>query len=274
MKLMLKEYIHKCKNMLHMKLGKNKIISASFAVFLVASGVFFGYLYRHRPQPLSIIGVVTDIHAANDKQRLVEGNVYGFPRKFKTYFPYALEEMKKQGVSVVLALGDNTNVGKSHYAKDLVEMAKSAKMDVIWVKGNHDTRSSGVMKYFGVDQTYYLRDFQNWRIIVLDSTAIDPNGIGGIDAVQMEWLKQTLKTDKSVIIAMHHPIWQRANEEAISPIYGDFEKIISGSGNVKMVFSGHWHTEDWTRTYDGIEYHEIPSLTADENNAQFKIIKL
>lgn len=263
-----------------LKSKKGRIIFIVSAVFVVLAAVFIGWFFHYKKNSsLSVIGVVSDIHAANDKKRTVDGSAYGFPRKYKEYFPFALSEMKKQGVSVVLALGDNTNVGKSHYAKNLIQIAKDAQMDVIWVKGNHDTRDSGVMKYFGVDQTYYLRDFKNWRIIVLDSTVIDPNGVGGLDEAQLNWLKESLKTDKNVIIAMHHPIWERTDDgtqvtDTIYPIYSEFEKIIAQSGNVRYVFSGHYHIPDWVRTYNGIEYHIVPSLTGNENVAQFKIIRL
>lgn len=263
-----------------LKSSKGKIISILITACLILVIVFAGsFFYYKRVNSLTAIGVISDIHAANDKQRMVDGLVYGYPRKYKEFFPFALEAMKKQGVSVVLALGDNTNVGKSHYAENLVGMAKNAHMDVIWVKGNHDRKETEVMKDFGVDPTNYFRDFKDWRIIVLDSTVIDTNGIGGIDEAQLKWLTESLKTSKGVIIAMHHSIWERTEDgkqvkDSIYPSYDKFEKIISQSGNVKYVFSGHYHIPDWVHVYNGIEYHIIPSLTRDEDNAQFKIVNL
>jgi hypothetical protein len=58
------------------------------------------------------------------------------------------------------------------------------------------------------------------------------------------------------------------------PIYEEFEKIISQSGNVRHVFSGHYHDTDWSKLYNGVEYHIIPALSLDENTPHYKIFQL
>lgn len=118
------------------------------------------------------------------------------------------------------------------------------------------------MSVFGVKKDYYYTvDRCNWRFIILNSCEEDASSVGGIGSQQMEWLEQALKTDKKVIISMHHSIWDKDTKEFIYPKFAEFEKIVSDSGRVEYVFSGHTHIDDYSKSYNGVEYHAIPGLS-------------
>jgi len=259
------------------KKSKLFIICAGAFVFLVL--VIFSYFIFFKNKlnlyEGSKIGLIADIHAASDEERMVDGVVMGYPRVYKQHFSAALDEMKKQGINLVIALGDNTNAGNNKKAQSLVDIAKSEGMKVIWVKGNHDMKGTDVMKKFGVQSPYYYyTDKGDWRIIVLDSSEIDPAGTGGIDEQQLEWLKNTLKTDKKVIIAMHHPVYNESDTNIVQDIYKGFKETIEKAGNVKYVLSGHYHTKSISNVSNGITYKTIKSLTLDENIPNFEILSL
>ncbi|HBI33674.1 MAG TPA: hypothetical protein DEA43_03585 [Candidatus Moranbacteria bacterium] len=253
---------------------KRTIIWLLLGFFLIALIVF---LNNKRTEKSDYkIGLVTDIHAGNEKTRFnIDGVDYGFPREYKKLFLKTLLEMKKEKVDFVLAIGDNTNNGKNQYADTLVKIANENKVEVIWVKGNHDREKTNVMRNFGLKgKYYYFVDKGSWRIIVLDSSEIDPTNTGGISSEQTLWLKETLKTEKDIIIAMHHPIYSESDLEKRHPVYDEFQKIIEEAGNVKYVFSGHYHTVDFSKTVNGIEYQIIKSLTLEKDVPNFKIINI
>lgn len=253
----------------------NKRIAFLFFLLVIFSLAGWFLFANYESNKVLKIGVVTDIHAANDKVRMADGRPMGYPRKYSDYFPLALDEMKKEKVDFVLALGDNTNIGKPKYAESLMKIVREKKMDVIWVKGNHDRKKTEVMKYFDVNDTDYYRDMKDWRVVVLDTTKKDNSGYAGsFTDEQLNWLQEALKTDKKVVIAMHHTIWKLNDFDNIYPVYENFEKIISQSKNVKYVFSGHYHEFDIVKTHNGVEYHIVPSLVQDQNKANFKILEL
>lgn len=253
------------------------IICAGVVSFLVL--IIFSYFYfENKPENLhdgSKIGLVTDIHAGSGQKNGANGTVRAYPRVYKQHFSATLDEMKKEGINLVIALGDNTNTGKIMNAETLVEIVKNKDIEVIWVKGNHDREENDVMKVFNVQKPYYyFVDKGDWRIIVLESSEIDPVGTGGIGQEQLDWLKNSLRTDKSVIVAMHHPVYVSADSDTIIGDYAEFQNILEKAGNVKYVLSGHLHTKTLSRTINGITYKTIKSLTLDEDVPNFEILTL
>ena len=97
---------------------------------------------------------------------------------------------------------------------------------------------------------------------------------GFIDKNQMDWLKKTLQTRRNVVVAMHIPMLRRDNLDEIRTDYLELEKMLVASGNVKHIFSGHFHVTSWDKEINGIQYHIIPSLSLENNEGQFKKITL
>lgn len=231
------------------------------------------------------IGWVSDIHADRFKRRDIPSGLM-FPRRYSDYLPKMFDAMRQQGINTVIATGDNTNSGDENYARDLERIAKEKHMDVIWVKGNHDTDQ--VMADLGVTgNKYYYIDHGNTRIVVLDDVENDGGYLGSIDQNQLNWLKETLKTEKQVVVAMHIPIFREVDLDKIHDLQsGDFsgagdlldryaalENIFRASDNVKLVISGHWHLP-WHKEYDGITYYGEAALTRESYSGAYSVIDL
>ena len=273
-----------------MKIFKKKWILIFLTTAILIGLCFFilrNYKIGFFAKDSTKIAWVTDIHADRFKKRDVDsGKIY--PKQYKIYLPKVFDVLKSNNIDVVIATGDNTNSGDNNYAIDLAKITKEKKMDVIWVKGNHD--KDEVMKTLGVSKNYYFKDYGDTRVIVLDSTEY-PNGeydyLGGISQEQLEWLRKTIKTKKEVIVAMHMPIFEqditsinihdlKGKFEGVGDIlerYVELEKIFHENANVKMVLSGHWHVS-WQKEYNGIKYYGEGALTRNGEEGAYATIDL
>ncbi len=222
------------------------------------------------------IGWVSDIHADRFKRRQVESGLL-YPRQYSDYLSKVFDAMRKQGINTVISTGDNVNSGDDWYAKDLARIAHQKDMHIIWTKGNHDTIHS--MTALGViGNKYFYVDYLNTRIVVLDDTVgMEQTGNydGGIDSDQINWLREALKTNKPVVIAMHIPIFQMhtGKDTVVIGKYAELEKILHNSGNVKMIISGHWHIP-WQKQYDGLNFYGEGALTREGMKGDYAIIDL
>jgi len=225
------------------------------------------------------IGVITDIHAGSQDERtqgLEENNIL-YPSKFEENLRPALEKMKDY--DVILTLGDNLNATSKKYPQKLLDITKGYPM--IWTKGNHD--EDKMFKLFHQPKNYYYIDKGKWRIIILDNGNIDhsidyakgayiPRGY--MEPEQVEWLKETLKTDKKIIVSMHVPIFDRYDFEKVYPQMEYLKKMFEDSGQVKYVLSGHFHINDWHKSINGIEYYIIPSISLKGGEGYFMTLTL
>ncbi len=232
------------------------------------------------------IGWVSDIHADRFKRRDINSGLM-FPRRFSDYLPAVFDTLQRQGIDTVIATGDNTNSGDDNYARVLEHITEEKHMRVIWVRGNHDnTKVMGILGVSG--SAYYYTDYGQTRIIVLDDVESNGDYQGAIDQPQLDWLKDALKTDKSVIITMHIPLFDGGLASNnihdftgsnfpyvgdLLPRYAELENILHASGNVKLVLSGHWHVP-WQKTYDGIAYAGQAALTRTGYFAAYGVIDL
>lgn len=220
------------------------------------------------------IGWISDIHADRFKRRTVDSGTL-YPRQYEDYLPKVFDDLRGQGIDTVIATGDNTNSGDDNYAISLEKIAQEKRMNVIWVTGNHD--NDRVMSILGeTGNKYYYVDYGSTRIVVLDDAKITRETgdyAGGIEQEQLAWLKDILKTDKQVIVSMHIPIFPLSLESVVVDQYAELEKILQGSGNVKMVLSGHYHLP-WQKEYDGIDYYGQAALTREEYKGAYAVIDL
>lgn len=261
-----KVYLEKVINILKNK----KFLRISGVVFLffaiVGSALFFNYYNS----PLKI-GFITDIHAGDQKYREEDkGNVV-LPANFEENVKKALGGIGKADLIVVL--GDNVNRPSRKNMRKLLEITAGHPM--IWVKGNHD-KLLHFNEILSKDR-YYSVDKKDWRIIVLDNSAtypeisgIDDHGRGFIDEGQLNWLREKLKTNKKIIIAMHIPMFVPGNPGVIRKDYEYLEEMLVQSGNVKHIFSGHWHVYDEEIEKNGIIHHLVPSVSLESNQGFYK----
>lgn len=222
---------------------------------------------ERKGQPANSISVawITDIHADSAKIKKDVGDNVIYPSNYKK----CLEEVLAKKTDIVIATGDNTETGDSSYYQDLKSLTNGR--NVIWVKGNHDSNDFQILSA----KNYYYVDYQNWRIIVLDTAEQFGSSTGILDDSQINFLKDSLNTDKNMIVAMHHPPFFYNSRENIYtrdkiPLYDSFFSALTP--NVKYVLTGHWH-HDISAEINGTQFLTEKALTQD-STCNYKIINL
>ena len=207
--------------------------------------------------------LVSDIHMGSEQ---CEWDQCG--PKVEEAFQYVLDQT---GDALVITAGDNTDA--SAYSKD--QVAASALRDgfkqkllemtagrtVMWANGNHDRQT------YVSGHEYYSYDKNNWRFIIIHTT--------DVQGEQFEWIKDQLKTDKNVIVVMHHPVFKQGKRNILSR-YADLVKLFSEK-KVKYVISGHWHSDRYERPIDGVIYKALQGLTYNyylTNKVKYETIDL
>ena len=236
---------------------KNKKILLYGVFILIVASVIILVLRNRRPMTM---GVVADIHAGHAKHRNM-GN--GNDLTPKDYCKNLKKVFSQAKADFYIALGDNTLDGGNVEADMVIDCVKKNKKDFIWVRGNHD--NDRAWKEFRLPN-YYYKDKGNWRIIVLYDSVYDARLQGGIDIKQLNWLKDKLNTNKKVIIAQHHPLWgTKDNPDTTNPSTGkNFKQeaeILAQHKNVKYVFSGHTHLDNFCVKKDSYTYCRVYALS-------------
>jgi len=255
---------------------KAVLIMAVLGIAALSAAGF--YAYGHFFKEELTIGIITDIHAGDQKYRDDgdEPTNNLFPANYEKNMRSALDNLKD--ADLVLTLGDNMNKGGRKHARKLKELSTGFPM--VWTKGNHDKKNE-FMEILS-EKTYYYVDRGAWRVIVIDNSETRPDAIEGIeehgrgyiDQAQMDWLKEALKTRRHVIVTMHVPMFRRGNLDEVRPDYAEIQKIFEESGNVKHVFSGHFHIVNMEKEINGLRYHIVPSLSLENHEGRFKKINI
>jgi len=196
-------------------------------------------------QPVSAdIGLISDMHVGKEKARKNSEGSYVYPKKALGEFKKTLKIMNGK-VDFVLVLGDSTNKKSSKYAKKVKRASRVSKVPIIWVKGNHE--KNGFRYIF--NETYYTREINGIKIMVLDTNHTDLSSIGQISETQKQWVYQNIEGVD--VIGMHHPI----NQDARSmQRYAWLDELVK-EHNI-TVYSGHIH-----RNQTEGNYHWIGALT-------------
>jgi hypothetical protein len=110
--------------------------------------------------------------------------------------------------------------------------------------GNHDTFSE-VSQFYknesnkGENELYYTDEDDDFKYVYLDSSSYE------ISDTQFEWMIRELKTEKQLVIFIHHPILHIESEmDNKYPLKGR-EKIEESFKQHKKhlyIFCGHYHT--------------------------------
>ena len=256
----------------------------------ISSALFFLFVSRFSYSQAFSFGIVADIHAGGSKDIIRSEKNVLYPNRYCIN----LEWIKKSDVDYILALGDNTLNGKKSEAKKVLNCLKG--YDVLWVKGNHDKE---VAWQLFETPNYYSRKIENWKIIVLDSSKVNPSSSGGFLDEQLDWLQKELNENDSddvenIFIATHHNIFEKTNLfpsatyakiifpqffkpiqiELPDPIYKKFIEIIESSGKVRYVYSGHVHLKNGCLKSGNIEYCSVPSVSLKDQEGYFLKLSL
>lgn len=195
--------------------------------------------------------VISDVHSGSEKVRKgLHGRPNDYPKQGLKKWESALKQAVKRG-EIVFSLGDETNKRTTKYEKKMLKIARKYPLTIIYTRGNHNPVNSVL-----TPSPYYYQDINGKRIIVLNTTEALNTTDGGIGQTQLDWLRESLKTDKKVIIIQHHPVFNFKTCQ-VSPQFEELKKI-EDNYNVEQVLSGHWHLR-----FDCGKYHTFPSLTSD-----------
>lgn len=220
------------------------------------------------------INVTSDIHADKTKKRdyskYTPNNII-YPKKWGGAF----DKFISTPADVYIALGDNTNKCNTKYAK---KVAAKAGGRVLFGFGNHDCDKT--WPYLRGGSKHYVQDYGNVRVIVLNTEEIyhntDGQNDGGFSSGQIAWLKDQLRTEKDVVIAMSKPAYKKdivTKKTTMQPFFD----VIDGKSNIKHIFAGDYHIHNAVKTYPdtgAIQWHYVPALTLKSQFGAFHQIKL
>ncbi len=155
-----------------------------------------------------------------------------------------MADIHARGIEELIFGGD---IGERSANADVFASLASFGLRLRVVLGNHDTAKE-VQKYFcrpdattNGTELYYAEEDGGFRYLFLDSSA------GVIGGEQYDWLAQQLKTDKPLVVFLHHPIvevvssadrlYPLKERERIKALFLQHTKHVT-------VFCGHYHFED------------------------------
>jgi 3',5'-cyclic-AMP phosphodiesterase len=173
----------------------------------------------------------------------------------------------QQDLDFILITGDLVHEGNSedyrYFKKIIQDHVKD--IPVFTVLGNHDLSKAYWEGYEGKqdcsDRLFYEKNINGYRLIVLDSS-YDNSGVGIVDAQQLDWLKEVLKTPSKngTIVSVHHPL--DVGEVTDGHALSNSKEVLSiiEDSDVKAVVSGHIH-QNRIKTFGSI------LLTAGDSTA-------
>jgi Icc protein len=217
------------------------------------------------------LGIVGDIHWGPDTESMRGSSA---PAMLET-FAAAMREFRPDAI---VDLGDRiTDVSAAEDRERTTWVRRqllALGIPVFHVLGNHDVAHVAKTELgdaLGKHGPYECGRLDGVRVVVLDSQDPTIEGVGGsIGTVQQRWLAETLAEGTlPALVFCHHPLdeqnleghWYFAEHPAHALVRERevTREILSRSGRVMAVFSGHMH---WTRsmTVDRIPYVTLGSL--------------
>ncbi len=207
-----------------------------------------------------------------------------------------LDRISKEQSDLVLMLGDlQYDAGlQKDYEENFLKDIKNINTPILATPGNHDYGSGNANFYLTLpnyksnilvsnqnNKTYYYKDYNNWRIISLDSNC---EYISGCDekSEEYKWLQSILTTsnDKYILAFWHHPIWNVGRHRSVentSRAQDLFDLL--AKFNLKLVLNGHDHnfqyfqsdinSKDISEIVVGTGGHSLYKME-DNSNPNFK----
>lgn len=179
------------------------------------------------------IAYITDVHLEEQ-----------FPKDFgvdaRRNLKLILEDVRKKNITEIIIGGD---MGETT-AKEFFELLEDFTLHV--TLGNHDDFTE-VTKYFKKytradrSELYYSFERDAFKYVFLDSSS------GSISKTQLQWLRDELKTNLSLLLFLHHPVlpvhtpidqlYPLRNRQELRSLLQDFPQPVT-------IFCGHYHMND------------------------------
>ena len=232
------------------------------------------------------IGLFTDTHYCN-----VEKLGSRQPSLSLKKIEIAMDDFKKEGVDMVVCLGDLVDCPDGYTGdktfcdlRKALGLIRSYNIPFYMVPGNHDYigLKGNDFELEGIKMPPYVVENGDFRFIFLDANyrsnmvRYDIAGVEWTDSnlpsEQVEFLKSSLITEKSCIVLVHENLDPTLRADHVIKNASEIREIIKNAGNVKMVLQGHFHGGNET-TIDNIPYITVPAMCEGES-IPFKIIEL
>ena len=154
---------------------------------------------------------------------------------------------------VLIITGDLTEQGDEEEYQHFLELIEPLQMPVYVVPGNHDNPQimaevfTGTTCFPVTDDTYqYAIEDLPFRILGINSRC-DGSELPEFGEKRLSWLKRQLdKSDKPVLLAVHHPPMVTGIElidMGGSEWFQRLKSLLAGYEQVKLVICGHCHTD-------------------------------
>lgn len=201
------------------------------------------------PAPEHFILHISDTHFVADNE-LLHGAVDSDENLRQLFKDFAKAQARPEAIVFTGDLADTGREDAYSRLKALVEPAAAEiGAKVIWVMGNHDTRTPFrrilLDSDAGEESVDMVHDVNGLRIIALDST-VPGHHYGEISDEQFAWLEDVLATPAphGTLIALHHPPVPSTHSMIVEMFelrdQARFEEAIRGT-DVRGILGGHFH---------------------------------
>lgn len=159
----------------------------------------------------------------------------------------------------------------------------------LYALGNHDMRQLSkeeLRGILGMEGNHAVRDIGDWRVVVLDSNFNDEDGSdrnvdsytrGFVSQEELAWLRESLRTDRPVMVFVHHSPLDIMNGDRDGTIRNignaaEVRQVFEEAGNVALVVSGHSPTTLYEER-NGIHYVIVDTLVNEPALGAFGTIE-
>jgi predicted phosphodiesterase len=237
-------------------------------------------------------GIITDIHHA---ERETPSGSTRYYNESVAKLSECVDLMNEQNVDFLIELGDFKDQGALPKEEETLKFLNTVETEFSRFKGpcyhvlgnhDHDTISkqqflNGISNEgFKKASGYYSFNRSSFHFIILDANytstgaEYDHDNFDWNDAYipesQLEWLKNDLQLNKMpAVIFIHHRLDTPPADRQYCPGNADtVRKILEDSGNVMIVFQGHYHEGDLCKLKN-IYYYTLKAVvegSGPENN--------
>lgn len=210
------------------------------------------------------------------------------------HFDTAINYIREMpSIDAIFIIGDVADNG-SQWAYDYVRQKfDSICIPAYFIPGNHDNiqifNSCLQSQWCHTSKTLKIG---SWKFILLSSVLCDPSNVGVnmsygyLSDDELSWFKQELNTDNYICVILHHPPIEQKGwlNRKLLQNRTEFNEIIKGHKNVKLILYGHTHYHSILQEY-GVTYicspstgfafnANLPKFQIDEGNEAILIIDI
>lgn len=280
-------------------MDRKKFILSSLTLIAGTKSVLAGK-ENYFASPAVRFGIVTDLHYADR-----ESNGSRYYKQSLDKLSECVELMNEQAVDFLIELGDfkDQNVHPDEketlrYLETIEQKFRQFKGPIYHVLGNHDMDSILKTQFldciynsgFSKAQNYYSFNYGSFHFVVLDANytkeglSYDKGNFDWKDChipeEQLLWLKEDLKRHPEPTIVFVHQQLDRSAFDVTHAIYcpdnaDQVNAILEQSGNVLIVFQGHYH-EGSFNVINNINYYTLKAVIEGEGivNNSYAIVEI